>query len=252
MVSTVAQTLRDVAGPRDGLAFLIEQHRARAALAPLQQPGRLAAARLAAGPVAGRSEGTRRPGAAAAEDRACRTARGPGIAAAAQPHDLPSRQQLLLGREGGRLRPSGRRGLRPSGRTPARRWPTSPSTCTTAWAITTGRSRCCWSPGSKGCSTKAASRSWCNTCTSSSRYGESIAILLPLVERRPDNMQYRVWLMHAYFHTKQPAQLLGAAEANRRALPQGRPLDRGRHGRPGAQLPGEPTLRAVGRSTTRR
>jgi hypothetical protein len=40
------------------------------------------------------------------------------------------------------------------------------------------------------------------------RYGESIAVLLPLVERRPDNMQYRVWLMHAYFHTQQPAQLL--------------------------------------------
>jgi len=41
-----------------------------------------------------------------------------------------------------------------------------------------------------------------------SRYGESIAILQPLVELRPDNMQYRVWLMHAYFQTKRPAELL--------------------------------------------
>ena len=41
-----------------------------------------------------------------------------------------------------------------------------------------------------------------------SRYGESIAILQPMVELRPDNMQYRVWLMHAYFRTNRPAELL--------------------------------------------
>jgi predicted Zn-dependent protease len=40
------------------------------------------------------------------------------------------------------------------------------------------------------------------------RHGESIPILLPLVERKPDNMQYRVWLMHAYFRTNRPAELL--------------------------------------------
>jgi len=40
------------------------------------------------------------------------------------------------------------------------------------------------------------------------RYGESVAILQPLVELRPDNVQYRVWLMHAYFQTKRPAELL--------------------------------------------
>jgi predicted Zn-dependent protease len=40
------------------------------------------------------------------------------------------------------------------------------------------------------------------------RYGESIAVLLPLVERRPDAIQYRVWLMTAYFQTKQPERLL--------------------------------------------
>ena len=39
------------------------------------------------------------------------------------------------------------------------------------------------------------------------RHAESIPILLPLVERRPDNMQYRVWLMHAYFRTNHPADL---------------------------------------------
>ncbi|MGD0384415.1 MAG: hypothetical protein ABSA77_12915, partial [Thermoguttaceae bacterium] len=39
------------------------------------------------------------------------------------------------------------------------------------------------------------------------RHGESIPILLPLVERRSDNMQYRVWLMHAYFRTNRPAEL---------------------------------------------
>jgi tetratricopeptide (TPR) repeat protein len=40
------------------------------------------------------------------------------------------------------------------------------------------------------------------------RYGESITILQPLTRLRPDNMQYRVWLMHAYFQTKRPAELL--------------------------------------------
>jgi len=40
------------------------------------------------------------------------------------------------------------------------------------------------------------------------RFGESIAVLLPLVETRPDNLQYRVWLMHAYFQTKRQAELL--------------------------------------------
>jgi tetratricopeptide (TPR) repeat protein len=39
------------------------------------------------------------------------------------------------------------------------------------------------------------------------RHGESIPILLPLIERRSDNMQYRVWLMHAYFRTNRPADL---------------------------------------------
>ncbi|HUT94170.1 MAG TPA: VIT domain-containing protein [Thermoguttaceae bacterium] len=40
------------------------------------------------------------------------------------------------------------------------------------------------------------------------RYGESIAVLEPLVERRPDNVQYRVWLMHAYFRTDRGEELL--------------------------------------------
>ena len=40
------------------------------------------------------------------------------------------------------------------------------------------------------------------------RYGESIAVLQPLVELRPGNMQYRVRLMHAYFRTKRRAELL--------------------------------------------
>lgn len=41
-----------------------------------------------------------------------------------------------------------------------------------------------------------------------SRHAESIAILKPLVERRPENVQYRVWLMHAYCRTGQQAPLL--------------------------------------------
>ncbi len=40
------------------------------------------------------------------------------------------------------------------------------------------------------------------------RYGESIAVLGPLVEQRPGNMQYCTWLMHAYFRTNRKAELL--------------------------------------------
>lgn len=40
------------------------------------------------------------------------------------------------------------------------------------------------------------------------RYGESVALLEPLVEEHPDNLQYRVWLMHAYFRTQRPQELL--------------------------------------------
>ena len=40
------------------------------------------------------------------------------------------------------------------------------------------------------------------------RYAESIPILEPLVERRPDSLDYRIWLMRAYFQTQQPAKLL--------------------------------------------
>ena len=40
------------------------------------------------------------------------------------------------------------------------------------------------------------------------RFGESIAVLVPLVERRPENLEYRVLLMHAYFRTTRQTELL--------------------------------------------
>ncbi|MEX0938608.1 MAG: VIT domain-containing protein [Pirellulales bacterium] len=40
------------------------------------------------------------------------------------------------------------------------------------------------------------------------RFEDSIPILLPLVEKSPGNIQYRVWLMHAYFRTGQEEKLL--------------------------------------------
>lgn len=39
------------------------------------------------------------------------------------------------------------------------------------------------------------------------RYGESIAVLEPLVKLRPENIEYRTRLMHAYFHTQRKAEL---------------------------------------------
>ena len=40
------------------------------------------------------------------------------------------------------------------------------------------------------------------------RHGESIAILQPMVKRWQHNIQYRVWLMHAYFRTERREELL--------------------------------------------
>ena len=39
------------------------------------------------------------------------------------------------------------------------------------------------------------------------RFAESIPVLDPMVERRPDKLQYRVWLMNGYFKTNRPWQL---------------------------------------------
>jgi len=40
------------------------------------------------------------------------------------------------------------------------------------------------------------------------RFRETIPVLEPLVELRPENMQYRTWLMNAYFHAGRRADLL--------------------------------------------
>ena len=45
------------------------------------------------------------------------------------------------------------------------------------------------------------------------RFAESIPLLEPLVQRRPDNLQYRVWLMNAYFKTGKPQQLAELLQA---------------------------------------
>jgi Flp pilus assembly protein TadD len=44
------------------------------------------------------------------------------------------------------------------------------------------------------------------------RHGESIAMLPGMIERWPENIQYRVWLMNAYFHTNRLAELNGALD----------------------------------------
>jgi predicted Zn-dependent protease len=45
------------------------------------------------------------------------------------------------------------------------------------------------------------------------RFAESIPVLRPLVERRPDHLEYRVQLMHAYFRTGARAELLALLKA---------------------------------------
>ncbi|MSR57905.1 MAG: hypothetical protein EXS05_09545 [Planctomycetaceae bacterium] len=44
------------------------------------------------------------------------------------------------------------------------------------------------------------------------RFGESIALLEPLIEEHPGGLQYRLWLMQAFFHTKRPAEMRATLE----------------------------------------
>ncbi|CAN5451802.1 hypothetical protein BH11PLA2_BH11PLA2_27500 [soil metagenome] len=46
-----------------------------------------------------------------------------------------------------------------------------------------------------------------------SRYAESIPLLLPLVETRPENLDYRTKLMHAYYRTNKSNELLALLKA---------------------------------------
>ncbi len=45
------------------------------------------------------------------------------------------------------------------------------------------------------------------------RHPEAIKLLVSLVNRRPDNLTYRVWLMNSYFHTRQQNELLAMLKA---------------------------------------
>jgi Flp pilus assembly protein TadD len=53
------------------------------------------------------------------------------------------------------------------------------------------------------------------------RFGESIALLEPLVEEQPGNINYRVWLMHAYFRTNRKAELLAQLKSSDEFFHQG-------------------------------
>ena len=117
--------------------------RAGTALAAVRQPGRLEPARLARWPSGGtKSKDTGRPGAAAAEDRAGRTPRGPATRQSAQPR-IYHRHTATTGRRRRTTSPGWPRRSTSSGRSPARRWRISPSTCTTAWPPRPARSRSC-------------------------------------------------------------------------------------------------------------
>ena len=68
------------------------------------------------------------------------------------------------------------------------------------------------------------------------RFGESIAVLQPLVERRPENIDYRVQLMHAYFRTGRKAELLALLKQTDAFFHREGPLERERRWPPGPEL----------------
>ena len=55
--------------------------------------------------------------------------------------------------------------------------------------------------------------------TPQQRYAESIPLLLPLVELRPENLSYRTKLMHAYFRTGKQAEAPCTAQSRPTLLP---------------------------------
>ena len=154
----------------------IDQIEHQPRLAPLQQPGRLAAARLGTGPMAKANERLGRLEPRLLQDRPRRTPQG-----IAHGHrettPRPPRQRFLLGRKRNGLRQGGRR-LYSQQRTPRGRAGSWPNTSTTALDVATARSNTLYrqSPGvARDPQAQLAEYlQWQN------RYGESIAVLLPL------------------------------------------------------------------------
>ena len=164
MVSETANALHDIAGPRDGLAFLVQPHRRRARLVSAERPGRLEPILQYARRVADGGQGPWRGGKAAVGDRAQGASPRSAIAAAVQPDHL---FETLTTTTGARRRPTSPAPPRKSGprrNSPVRPANTSPTTCTPGWNTFRGRSRSCWMPTAARCSTKAGSRGSSNSC----------------------------------------------------------------------------------------
>ena len=88
MVSETANALHDIAGPRDGLKFLVERIDAEPDWFRLNNQDGWSQYCYTLGAVADRGQGSRRGGEAALGDRAQRAPPRPAIAATAQPHHL--------------------------------------------------------------------------------------------------------------------------------------------------------------------
>ncbi len=76
------------------------------------------------------------------------------------------------------------------------------------------------------------------------RYEESIALLEPLMEKRPAELQYRVYLMRAYFKTARHEQLVKLLDETDDFFHQENRWTEGVLAALAAQLPGERTVRA--------
>ena len=247
MVGRVADTLHDLAGARDGLAFLVERIEAEPAwLRYNNQDGwnqhgwRLGQWRTEAKELD-----------AGLEARLLKivldgTAPGPRVAPVAQPRHVPSPQQLLLGGEGGRLRQAAEEVYE-------KRKTSGAAVPYIAEYLYHGLDHfdraieiLLIAHGEKRLDEDGQSQT-----------GPLPARAEPLrrVDRHPAAAGRAAAGQHAVPRLAD-ARLLpdqaaggaaGPAEADRRVLPPGRPLDGGPAGRAGPELPGEPALRAVGR-----
>ena len=109
--------------------------------------------------------------------------------------------QRLLGGEGSRLCPGGRRGS-PQDKQSGAACLYIAEYLTTDWTITSGNRDPPGGPHARSAGRERVSRGWSNSCTSRTGTASRSPFSNRWSNSRPENLQYRVWLMHAYFKTR--------------------------------------------------
>ena len=209
LVNTVAYALHDVAGVRAGLAFLIERIENEPGWFKLQQPGWLEPVLRDAGQLAVRDEEPGRSRSPLPEDRA-----RPNCGATSKAGSRATASSTT----GTKTTGSGRRKSTTSRKSPKKSTPHRKQSGAQVQYIADylfqGLRRkdraieMLFIAHRDKVLDEGGQSKLVDFLHQEKRYGESIALLEPLIAEHPDNLNYRVWLMHAYFRTNRKAELL--------------------------------------------